>query len=160
MAALALRYPVTPSNEVLSVATLRDWLHGRWALLFSHPDDFASYGFEMDRWLVHVEKAFADASISPLSIAGKDGAETSWVSEAGGGTVSIRWSDAHRAGGAMRHRERSLISTVLAQTGRFVLILDESLRPRLTYSYSPGDSLPSPIDLGWMAHRIRERLGR
>ncbi|MGH8188902.1 MAG: hypothetical protein ACREUC_20260 [Steroidobacteraceae bacterium] len=53
----------------LPIASLRRWLHGQWALVFSHPDDFASYGFESDRWLVHVREAFAATGVRPLALA-------------------------------------------------------------------------------------------
>ena len=33
-------------EHVVGIASLRGWLHGSWGLLFSHADDFASYGFE------------------------------------------------------------------------------------------------------------------
>ena len=62
---------------LLAAPALRRWLHGRWALLFSHPDDFAAYGFESDRWLVHVQEAFAATDIRPLALAGRH--ETGWV---------------------------------------------------------------------------------
>lgn len=157
MAALAATFSDSARDDLLTVATLRDWMQGRWALLFSHADDFASDGFEMDRWLVHVGQAFATAGLSPVVIANDGDARNSWVTRVGGAAMIIRWSDAHRAGGSMCTRERSLVSTVLGQTTRFVFVVDESLRPRLTYAYSPGDRLPSPIDLVWMAHRSRNR---
>lgn len=158
MAALAATFSDSARDDLLTVATLRDWMQGRWALLFSHADDFASDGFEMDRWLVHVGQAFATAGLSAIVIAKDGGARSSWVTRVGGAAMIIRWSDAHRAGGSMCTRERSLVSTVLGQTTRFVLVVDESLDPRLTYAYSPGDRLPSPIDLVWMAHRSRNRF--
>ncbi len=55
MALAALKYgvwQVEPHIEqAVGIASLRGWLHGSWGLLFSHADDFASYGFEADRWL-------------------------------------------------------------------------------------------------------------
>ncbi len=160
MAALAYRYAEPVRDEVLTVAALRDFMNGRWALLFSHADDFASYGFEADRWLVHVERSFSTAGVVPLALTAGAREPDSWVDRIGGAPVIIRFSDAHRTGGSMCTRERSLVSTVLGQTTRFVLILDESLRPRITYAYSPGDRLPSPIDLVSIAHRARERLAK
>ncbi len=154
---VARRFPETPVHEQLTVATLRDWLQGRWALLFSHPHDFASYGFEMDRWIVHVQETFAAARVSALALAKGDDLEGTWVEVIGGAQLAIRWSDAHRIGGVMQARERTLVSTVINQQSRFVLIADESLRPRRTYAYSACDRLASPIELAWMAQRLRER---
>lgn len=158
MAALALAYSECDRTDVLTIASLRAWMKGRWALLFSHADDFACYGFEADRWLAHVEHEFAKAEVSPLSVIknGRGGVRRTWVDRVGGAALLIRWGDAHRARGAGAS-ERSLISSVLMQATRFVLVVDEALRPRLTYVYSIGERLPSPIELVWMAHRVRER---
>jgi len=81
----ALKY-VSATDSPLPAAAVRRWLHGRWALLFSHPDDFASYGFESDRWLVHVQEAFNSADIRPLALAGLHAA--GWVTEVGGCTTT------------------------------------------------------------------------
>lgn len=45
----ALKYDASVPDAIvpegtLPAAALRRWLHGRWALLFSHPDDFAGAG--------------------------------------------------------------------------------------------------------------------
>jgi len=82
MSYAALKYQVTAADSPLTAAALRRWLHGRWALLFSHADDFASYGFESDRWLVHVQEAFAAADVRPLALA--DRQEAGWTDVGGG----------------------------------------------------------------------------
>ena len=38
-----------PMSSLDMSTSLRDWLGDRWAILFSHPDDFVSYDLEMDR---------------------------------------------------------------------------------------------------------------
>jgi hypothetical protein len=88
-----LQTRLLPEGAVPAVA-LRRWLHGRWALLFSHPDDFAAYGFESDRWLVHVEEAFAATDIRPLALAGRH--ETGWVNAVGGCTTSMGLDEIQR----------------------------------------------------------------
>jgi hypothetical protein len=156
MAALALKYSETPREESRSISSLRGWLQGRWALLFSHPNDFASYGFEADRWLVHVADGLSAANIAPIELASPENTPpATWISEVGGCTLRIRWSDARRLAGVAGRRERTLVSTVVGATSRFVLILDDSFRPRRTFAYSAAGQLPSPIDLTWMAHRLR-----
>ena len=92
VALAALKYDlsipsVSAPETPLPAIALRRWLHGRWALLFSHPDAFASYGFESDRWLVHVQEAFAAADLRPLAIAGPH--EAGWVTEVGGCTTTL-----------------------------------------------------------------------
>lgn len=59
MSNAALKYDLSAPDSPLPAAALRRWLSGRWALLFSHANDYAAYGFESDRWLVHVQEAFA-----------------------------------------------------------------------------------------------------
>ena len=116
----------------LPAAALRRWLQGRWALLFSHADDFATYGFESDRWLVHVQEAFAAADVRPLALA--DRQEASWVTEVGGCTTTL----------------------ALDRSTRFVMTLDTALRPRRTFVYTRGDRLPSPMDLAALAREARD----
>jgi hypothetical protein len=132
MSNAALKYDVSAPDSPLPAAAVRRWLHGRWALLFSHADDFAAYGFESDRWLVHVQEAFTAADVSPLALA--DRQEASWVTEVGGRTTTLAF-------------ERS---------ARFVLTLDAGLRPRRTFVYERGDRLPSPMDLAALAREVRD----
>lgn len=132
MSYAALKYDVSAPDSPLPAAALRRWLHGRWALLFSHADDFAVYGFESDRWLVHVQEAFAAADIRPLALA--DRQEASWVTEVGGCTTTL----------------------ALDRSARFVMTLDASLRPRRTFIYTPRDRLPSPMDLAARAREVRD----
>ena len=112
MSYAALKYDESAHASPLPAAALRRWLHGRWALLFSHPDDFAAYGFESDRWLVHVQEAFAAADIRPLALA--DRQEAGWVTEVGGCTTTL----------------------AVDEQARFVMTLDAALRPRRTFVYN------------------------
>jgi len=137
----------------LPAAALRRWLDGRWALLFSHPDDFAAYGFESDRWLVHVEEAFAATRIRPLALAGQH--ETGWVTAVGGCTTSLALDEIQRYPVARDSREEALRSAAFEPATRFVMTLDAALRLRRTFAYAPGHRLPSPLDLVAMADRLR-----
>lgn len=148
------------SNEprrTLPVAMVRRWLQGRWALLFSHPDDFASDGFEADRWLMQVEQAIRSAHIAVLGLARPHEDGESWVAQVGGAPVALRWADLRRLSGPMRTPERRLVSAVLAATTRFVLVLDDSLVLRRSYAYVDRACVPSPIELAWMAHCLRKQ---
>jgi hypothetical protein len=138
MSYAALKYDVSAPDlrlpaPALNRLALGRWLHGRWALLFSHADDFAAYGFESDRWLVHVQEAFAAADIRPLALA--DRHEAGWVTEVGGCTTTLRF-----------HLD-----------SRFVLTLDAALRVRRTFVYAQGDRLPSPMDLAALAREARDK---
>jgi hypothetical protein len=138
----------------LPAVALRRWLHGRWALLFSHPDDFAAYGFESDRWLVHVEEAFAATDIRPLALAGRH--ETGWVSAVGGCTTSLALDEIQRYPVARDSREEALRSAAFAPATRFVMTLDAALRLRRTFVYTLQDRLASPMDLAVIAQGVRD----
>jgi len=136
----------------LPAAALRRWLDGRWALLFSHPDDFAAYGFESDRWLVHVEEAFAATRIRPLALAGQH--ETGWVTAVGGCTTSLALDEIQRYPVARDSREEALRSAAFEPATRFVMTLDAALRLRRTFVYTQQDRLPSPMDLAVIAKGV------
>ena len=155
----ALKYdrsvPDAIAQDAASPAVaLRRWLHGRWALLFSHPDDFAAYGFESDRWLVHVEEAFAATDIRPLALAGRH--ETGWVSAVSGCTTSLELDEIQRYPVARESREEALRSAAFEPSSRFVMTLDAALRLRRTFVYTQQDRLPSPMDLAVIAKGLRD----
>ena len=138
----------------LPAIALRRWLHGRWALLFSHPDDFAAYGFESDRWLVHVGEAFAATDIRPLAFAGRH--ETGWVTDVGGCTTALSLDEIQRYPVARDSREESLRNAAFESSSRFVMTLDAALRLRRTFVYTKQDRLPSPMDLAVLAKGLRD----
>jgi hypothetical protein len=134
MSYAALKYDVSAHDSPLPAVAVRRWLHGRWALLFSHPDDFACYGFESDRWLVHVQEAFVASDIRPLALDGRG--EAGWVTEVGGCTTTLAFD--------------------FGADARFVMTLDGSLRLRRTFIYTQRDRLPSPMDLATLARGVRD----
>ena len=154
MSYAALKYEVTAPDAALAAPALRRWLHGRWALLFSHADDFASYGFESDRWLVHVQESFAAADVRPLALA--DRQEAGWVTEVGGCTTSIELDEIQRYPVARDSREEELRTAAFDGATRFVMTLDSGLRLRRTFVYTQRDRLPSPMDLAALAREVRE----
>ena len=154
MSHAALKYDLSVSQGPLAAPALRRWLHGRWALLFSHPDDFAAYGFESDRWLLHVQEAFAATDIRPLALAGRH--EAGWVTQAGGCTTSLALDEIQRYPVARDSREESLRAAAFDPTARFVMTLDSALRLRRTFVYTQRDRLPSPMDLAVLAKGLRD----
>jgi hypothetical protein len=155
----ALKYDASVPDAIVPEGTLpavalRRWLNGRWTLLFSHPDDFAAYGFESDRWLVHVEEAFAATDIRPLALAGRH--ETGWVTAVGGCTTSLALDEIQRYPVARESREEALRSAAFEPATRFVMTLDAALRLRRTFVYAQQDRLPSPMDLAVIAKGLRD----
>lgn len=150
----ALKYEVIVPEGALPAVAVRRWLLGRWALLFSHPDDFAAYGFESDRWLVHVQEAFVATDIRPLALAGDH--EAGWVTEVGGCTTSLALGEIQRYPVARASREEALRIAAFEPTTRFVMTLDAGLRLRRTFVYTKSDRLPSPMDLAVLAKGLRE----
>lgn len=130
---------------------LHDWLAGRWALLFSHPDDFASYGFEADRWLVYLRSAFDSLRLRPIAVGYDDG--SGWISQIGGRFI---------AGYEVDELVPQLRSCTRSKSGErsaehFVTILDGSAHARRTTLYRPGSETPSIIELVQTAAHLRER---
>lgn len=154
MSHAALKYDVSFFEGPLTAPAVRRWLHGRWALLFSHPDDFAAYGFESDRWLVHVQEAFVATGIRPLALASNH--EAGWVQEAGGCTTSLALEEIQRYPVARDSREEVLRAAAFAPAARFVMTLDSALRLRRTFVYTQREGLPSPMDLAALAKGVRE----
>lgn len=145
---LANGLPTSPSSP----DRLRRWLAGRWALLFSHPDDFADYGFETDRWLVYLQSAFDSLGLRPIAIGYDDG--SGWISQTGG-----RFIPNHEAG-ELVPQLRGCMQPKMGQgaTDHFVTILDASARARRTLLYSPGGEIPSVIQLAHSAAQLRDRV--
>jgi len=137
-------YRPQPASWSLPRFLLRKWLRGRWALVFSHPDDFANYGFEADRWVDQVKEAFAADSIAAVAISTRTpGDHAGWITAVGGCFIGQRTFD-------------SIVSQC-SSGRRFVMVLDEALQLRRTFLYSGADRVPSPIGLAAWA---RAKLGR
>jgi len=147
-------YRPQPSPWSLPRFLLKKWLRGRWALVFSHPDDFANYGFEADRWIDHVKEAFDADSIAAIAISTRaPGDHAGWITAVGGCFISQRTFDSivHRSS------EAECVSAYHKSGRRFVMVLDSELQLRRTFLYSGTDRVPSAIGLACWA---RARLGR
>jgi hypothetical protein len=145
---------------------LQGWLAGRWAILFSHPQDFAQEQWEMDRWISVLSQGFRAQGVAAVALCPADREpEESWLGRLAAlnrecaATLCLDPSQpaapADFAAGALR--------ADIARTGpRFAMIIDSDVRCRRTLRYRPPGELPSPLDLiGWaVAQRRREHAGR
>jgi hypothetical protein len=160
MATAALQYAHTGEQRgdhltMLPLSSVRRWLHGSWAMLFSHADDFASYGFEADRWLMQVRQACASADVRPLVLACNTRHSASWVTEVGGRVATLPLDDTRRYPMLRDAYQQVLCEAIKDAGSRFVMILDDVLRLRRTVLYGTRARLPSPIDLVAMAAKMR-----
>jgi hypothetical protein len=139
-------------NEMMSQDAPSDslgrWLAGRWALVFSHPEDFASYGFEADRWLVYLRNTFDSLRLRAVAIGHDDG--SGWISAIGG-----RFIPSYEANELLPQLQGSAFAKSAPE--HFVTILDGSAHARRTMLYRPGNESPSIIGLAETAVHLRER---
>ncbi len=153
-------FAVADSDCGGSNISLRKWLDGRWAILFSHPDDFVQYDFEFDRWLGIVGEAFARACIRPLALPrGSYPIDRGWISQLTGGTpVSLH--DRLDGRDPFDFRARRLQEEIAGVQKRFAMIIDGRLRPRSTHVYGVVERPPSPLDFLRHACRLRDEQAR
>ncbi|HEY6453619.1 MAG TPA: hypothetical protein VIX87_13595 [Steroidobacteraceae bacterium] len=130
---------------------LRDWLHGDWAMLFSHPADFQYHGLEVDRWLSILRDEFCARGVRPLACQNAPAAlDASWVSALLEDRSLLRLGSAEPVA-------RGLREDLLRMPGRFVVIVDEALHRRALLKYSAGRSSISPLDLLASVEVLRRR---
>lgn len=160
----ALAFPESrlesPRKRVCDTNLLRASLAPRWAVLFSHPEDFAQEQLESDRWLSVLARSFKARGVLPVAVArpGSD-PEQGWLGQLAaldGESVAVLTLDDPSI--ALAELSESALRAQIARSGpRFALILDSSLRCRRTLSYSSPVDLPSPLELiGW-AVALRQR---
>ena len=139
-------------QQTLTSPSLRTWLRGGWAILFSHPDDFCSYDLEMDRWLIVTQRAFAERGIRPLALASASlDPERSWVTQVTGDSRTVLLEDPTQQHFGPVDLQTPVLREALEQSGRrFVMIIDSQLRQQKVFQYDRLSDLPSPLEfLGW-----------
>ena len=155
--------PRISTQRTCDATSLRAWLGGRWAILFSHPDDFAAEQLEMDRWLSIVSRSCAERDVAAVTVVPADHEPgQGWLdrlAELGHESVAALTLEARPgaladlAGGALR-------AQIACHGPRCALIVDAHLRCRRALGYRLMDDLPSPLDLiGWaVSLRKRDRI--
>jgi alkyl hydroperoxide reductase subunit AhpC len=139
-------------QHTLTSPSLRAWLEGDWAIIFSHPDDFVRYDLEMDRWLVVTQRAFAARGIRPIALDSPAlDPETSWVTQVIGDNRTVLLEDPTQQHFGPVDLQTPVLREALEQVGqRFVMIIDGELRQQKVFSYDTLSGLPSPLEfLGW-----------
>ncbi len=162
MATLVLEPPPNPASAEAAAESisLRAWLREGWAVLFSHPNDFVRCELEMDRWLAVIQRAFTGNRMRPLALAVRASSTAgSWIGEVSGDRRHVLLSEpSSRTGRSFDLRSSALRAQIegLGQQ-RFVMLVDEGLYNRRTFSYGTLAEVPSPLEfLGW-ANAMRTR---
>jgi alkyl hydroperoxide reductase subunit AhpC len=134
-----------------------------WVVLFSHPDDFVSHDLELDRWVTLARAAFERNGVRPLALAA-DGqrADAGWVTQVSGDSTTLvllqpRWS---RFPDPFQFNGRELREDIVGIRGRsmacrFVAIVDPQMRRRWMYAYDDPSSVPSPLQIAYLAGELR-----
>lgn len=143
--------------------SLRTWLCGDWAILFSRPEDFVPHDWEVDRWVLIMRRAFSDRGIRPLALASPILEEDrNWVAVVNGDAGPVILEDGRAQNTSMDFRARTLREAIISSGRRFVMIIDGALSVRRTFRYRAPWDLPSPLELlGWTdALRARQNSER
>jgi hypothetical protein len=162
MATLVLEPQLHAASAAATAETvsLRAWLREGWAVLFSHPHDFVRCELEMDRWLAVVQRAFAGKRMRPLALASRAaGVVGGWIAEVSGDWRHVLLSEPPRRAGRSVDLRSCALRAQLESLGqqRFVMVIDEALYSRRTFSYRTLAEVPSPLEfLGW-ADAVRSR---
>jgi len=142
---------VRPTAATIS---LREWLDGRWAILFSHPEDFLQEQLEMDRWLSVLGRSVRTHDVRLLALAGP-GRDTvnGWLgrlAELASESAAVLLLDAPQAGTLVDLTACALRTSIDYSGPRFAMIIDSSMRCRRVLSYRGRAQSLSPFDLiGW-----------
>jgi hypothetical protein len=149
MATLSLaRRDVCFDVKLATATPLSEWLGGRWGLVFSHPEDFACLDFEADRWLTVVKDALASANVRPLAVFGTRPRFATWIEQLDGSDPLLVLEQSKVRGTVPSGTNVSTLRSAIARaTSRFVMIVDDALNLRRTFTYSRRDRLPSLLDL-------------
>lgn len=120
------------------------WRGGRWSLLFSHPADFASHGFEADRWVACLRDELERLDLRVIAVEGRE--YPRWISQVDGCFL------------APEEAQDFMPAELQVDTqDHFVTIFDGTMRARRTIAYTAGADVPSPIELAQTAAGLRSR---
>jgi alkyl hydroperoxide reductase subunit AhpC len=134
---------VTSSAATTRKARLREWLGGQWAVLFSHPEDFAPHPTTPEGFITLLADDFAACGAKPISLDDGRGEEStpSWLDFAGADTTNVVLNSdvesAHVVDLAERTLSMKLERLASHSASRFVIVLDEKARCRTTITYNP-----------------------
>jgi hypothetical protein len=164
MTVLALPDEIS-AQRVSGRIALRTWLAQRWAILFSHPQDFVHEQLEMDRWMSVLSRSLSDHDVAAVALA-RAGHDTGagrlgGLAALGGEFAAVLALDPPLPG-LLTDLSAGALRADIARSGpRFAMIIDPKLHCRRVLSYHLSAEPPSPLDLiGWaVALRKRDEAG-
>lgn len=151
------------AQRVSGRVCLRTWLAERWAILFSHPQDFVQEQLEMDRWMSVLRRSFGGHDVAAVGLAGpgRNAAEgcLGRLAALGNELAAVLALDPPLPGMLLDLSASALRADITRSGPRFAMVVDPNLRCRRVLSYHQPVGLPSPLDLiGWaVALRKRDR---
>jgi len=116
---------------------LREWLNGRWGVLYSNPEDFAPHPSTPRGFIACLSGEFEHYEVKPLTLGNHSGAAPeSWLDVAmdDQSVVVVAGSREHSV---IDLAERALARQLARLKDPFVMILDTWGRCRSTLSYRP-----------------------
>lgn len=120
-----------------SVMRLREWLDGRWGILYSNPEDFAPHPSTPHGFIASMCGEFEQHDVKPITVGSGIGAVSqSWLDLAVEDD-SLVIVDADVDAAVIDLAERALAMRLAKLAGPFVMILDAHGRCRATISYRP-----------------------
>jgi alkyl hydroperoxide reductase subunit AhpC len=136
MATLIVSDSSTRFEQAASVTLrLQEWLQGHWAIVFSHPEDFAPHPTTPRGFLSHVFNELLQRGVKAIALGTDVFAEQrSWLDDASDDdAVVVLASDKDAA--VVDITEHALGTKLANMHSRFAMVLDEHGRCRSTMNY-------------------------
>lgn len=124
--------PAAPVPQRLT--TLLDWLDDQWAVLFSHPEDFAPHPSTPAGFITLLAEDFAEYGVKPLVLADASNS-ASWLEYAGADASTVVLDDGQADAQVVDLAEHSLLSKLNRMDSPFVMVIDANGRCRSTITY-------------------------
>lgn len=130
----------TDQTDVTTFATdsrvsLREWLAGKWAVLFSHPEDFAPHPSTPSGFITMLADDFAACRVRPVTLGNNARTTPSWLDYAGADNTKIVVAVGDSDGRVVDLGEHTLARKIARLATPFVMVIDANARCRSTITY-------------------------
>jgi alkyl hydroperoxide reductase subunit AhpC len=135
MATLVIDDPTISAAASASTASVRSWLNGSWALLFSDPEHFAPNSSTPKGYLTCLASVLAENGIKLLELHSASSA-ASWVDESDPQRRTIVLA-AMQGENVLDLHAHTLLRKIQETARPFVMVLDQHSQCRTTLNYRP-----------------------